>query len=341
MMKIAKNRMQSAFTMIELVMVIVVLGIVSSIGAEIIAKVYENYILQRATHRANFKTELAAQQIANLLSYRIHGTTLARNPNDRNSSNDLNDTLLVTDPTQASDNKHTLLEWIGSDIDSFGTAIPPGWNGFCDLDASGQSAIKTPGSKLSLASTVMSKLSNGTVSLASSGKHPAIFFRNIRYQYDTSTVPFTEILYDPLSCMGMTGGSRNCISTVSRSGDETLNFVSMGSTNKKVITEHYKLAWTAYAILPFKPGTDAPCDTNASLCDLKLCYNYQPWEGDRITLTASNKLICPGSLSTIITNVSVFKFAEAGSTFRFKICNQENIGGDYNVSSCKEKAVIQ
>ncbi len=46
---------RSAFSMLELIFVIVILGIVSSIGAELIAKVYENYIVQRALHRSSLK----------------------------------------------------------------------------------------------------------------------------------------------------------------------------------------------------------------------------------------------------------------------------------------------
>jgi len=57
--------LRRGFSMLELIFVIVILGIVSSIGAEIIANVYESYIVQRAQHRASIKTELAAIQIAN------------------------------------------------------------------------------------------------------------------------------------------------------------------------------------------------------------------------------------------------------------------------------------
>ncbi len=47
-----------AFTMLELIMVIVILGIVSSIGSSLIAKTFESYIVQRALHKASMATEL-------------------------------------------------------------------------------------------------------------------------------------------------------------------------------------------------------------------------------------------------------------------------------------------
>jgi len=306
------HKEQPAFTMLELIMVIVILGIVASIGSEVIANVYKNYILQRATFRASIKTELAAQQIANLLSYRVPRTTIARNPSN------INDYRAVTDPTDANDTTRTLLEWIGSDNDGFSADIPPPWNGFCDVDASSQTRIKTPGSKLTKAKTIFTKLSSTATA--------AIFFRDNRYDYNSSTS--TTTLYNVLTCMGMVSSNKSCISTVNITDDTTLSFTgtAAGSTNK-LITEHYKLALTAYSIRP---------TLNANgLFDLSLCYNYQPWEGERLTDNT-----CTGTEATIITNVSVFKFAESGNTFRFKLCAQENIGEDYNVTICKEKAVI-
>ena len=57
-------KFKSAFSMIEVVFVIVVLGIVASIGSQIIVQVYESYIMQRAMHRTSIKTELAITQLS-------------------------------------------------------------------------------------------------------------------------------------------------------------------------------------------------------------------------------------------------------------------------------------
>lgn len=326
-MKKIQYKQHHAFTMIELIMVVVILGIVSSIGSEIIAKVYENYILQRATHRASLKTELAAQQIANMLSYRIPGTTLARNPNN------LADNVFVTENTEGNDTNHTALEWIGEDNDGFSAATPPAWNGFCDVNASSQTTITTPGSMLTQESSMISSFFTGA-------GNPAIFFRAGNYSHDSSAG--LVVPYNALACMGMTDNNRSCISTVTVSDNEHFAF-SVGSTNnKKVIAEHYKLAWTAYAIVPFKADGSGPCrqdgtGTYDSLCNLRLYYNYQPWNGTRLTTVNYNTI----PHATILNNISVFKFAESGGTFRFKVCSQENIGGDYNVTICKEKAVVR
>jgi len=321
-----KHKSSLGFTMIELIFVIIILGIVSSIGASIIAKLYENYILQRATHRASLKTELAVQQIANYLSYRIPGTTLAKNPNT------LTDVVLVTDTSNTTDKKHSVLEWIGSDNDGFTAKSKPGWNGFADISASSQTIVKTPGSDLPTARTVINNLSNNTVDLNNNaGPNVAIFFRVIQDKRYTKN-PDKDYA---VSCMGLVTADRSCISTVYTTGaNETLSFVA-GSATQKVLTEQYKLAWTAYAIVPFKTDGTAPCAEGESPCDLRLYYNYQPWDA------ASKRLIFDNTIphATIANNVTTFKFAELGSTLRIKLCAQENIG-DTNISICKEKAVI-
>jgi len=69
-MKITNNYKQ-AFTMLEIVFVIVILGVVASIGSKIIVQVYEGYIIQKAVHDASVKTELAINLLANRLVYRI------------------------------------------------------------------------------------------------------------------------------------------------------------------------------------------------------------------------------------------------------------------------------
>jgi len=311
-----------AFTMLELIFVIMILGIVASIGSSIIARIYDQYLVQRASHRASLKTELAAQQIANLLSYRIPLTTLAKDPTA------VNDAILVTDDVAGADITHTLLEWIGFDNDGFAANILPPWNGFCDLNVSGQANIITPASDLPLANTIISNLSNNGVRLNGGPDHPAIFFRDRRYSDDLAG----NIINYAANCMGMTAANTTCISTVRSIVAENLAFrpIAAGRPDK-VIAEHYKLAWSAYAICPTQAN-------NGVNVNLNLIYNYQPWEGERL---ANNCTPPAGAqISTLITNVTVFKFAESGNTFRFKLCTQENIG-DFNVTICKEKAIVQ
>lgn len=144
------HTLRSALTMLELVFVIVILGIISSIGAEVIAQVYEGYIVQRAEYRATIKTELALNQIANRLRYAIPGTVYAE---------DNGSLVSITAVTAAAS---TRLQWVAYDGDGFeamtSTSRNPGWSGFCDLNNSSGSTISTPGSNLGLAAEIIGNL---------------------------------------------------------------------------------------------------------------------------------------------------------------------------------------
>ena len=285
-MKHLKQR--AAFSMLELVFVIAILGIVSSIGAEIIAQVYESYITQRASHRSSIKTELAATQIANRLAYAIPGTVIGRKGSTYKAIDDLNDT------------DYDILQWVAYDADSFGAYRQPGWSGFADIDASSVSALSTPGSDLANTNTIITNLSKGAVKDLSNA---ALFFPG---EYTAYTIG-----YD---------GNIAGLTTVSSGTGENLNVSLTGKT----IKEHYKLAWSSYAIVP--------SDNGDGTFDLTLRYNFQPWSG-------SNYGSAPSV--TLLRNVSVFKFVGSSNTIRFKICQQENIGETFKITTCKEKAVIR
>ncbi len=144
---------KSAFSMLELIFVIVILGIISSIGASVIAKVYDSYIVQRAQYRANIKTEQALNQIANRLSYAIPGTVGAR-------STKASTFIPITEITSTA--TRNVLQWVGEDGDSFeaitSTSRKAGWSGFIDLNQSTSTSLVTPGSDLGLASEIIGNL---------------------------------------------------------------------------------------------------------------------------------------------------------------------------------------
>jgi len=269
-----------AFTMLELIFTIVILGIVSSISAEIIAKVYENYIIQRAHARASMKTELAALQIANRLRYAIPGTVY-RIKND--------DTLEILESALTGNgDDYKGFQWVGYAGDSFEAVTSSadrssGWSGFIDLDdpSTDISNLKTPASNLNLTNTIIGNLSPGGYSIANA----YVYFPNHTYY------PVASVANDVI----------------------TLNDV-----NSKVLYEQYKLAWSSYALVVENNG------------DLNLYYDFPA-----VPATARG-----ATKELLLKGVKTFKFKGAGRTIRFKICVDEEIGEDFNITSCKEKAVF-
>lgn len=197
--------------MLELIFVIVILGIVSSIGAEIIAQVYESYIIQRAQYRSSMKTELALNQIANRLRYVIPGTvgfraTLGGGFNDITETNTGNDKVL---------------QWVAYDRDSFeamtSTSRKPGWSGFCDVDQSTNIIISTPGSQMALTTAIISNL-GGNINTS------RIYFANEAGVYLSS------------NSYAVSSGTGESITLAAA--------IPVGNT----IYERYKLAWSSYAL---------------------------------------------------------------------------------------------
>ncbi len=208
-MILQKNR--TAFTMVEFIFVIVVLGIVASIGSEIIAQVYESYIVQRAQYKAAIKTETAINQIANRLRYAIPGTVGARKAKDQ----------VFVPATEISDPNMNVLQWVGYDGDGFearGEKDPrPGWSGFGDINnpQTDKKQMITPGSNLNLSYQIIQNLSGGTRTL--SDAH--IFFPNS----DGASIDIDN-------------------------GDEKTITFDTDIPSGGVIYERYKLAWSSYAL---------------------------------------------------------------------------------------------
>lgn len=294
--------------MLELIFVIIILGIVSSIGAEIIAQVYESYIVQRATHRSSIKTELAATQIANRLTYAVPGTVIGR-------ISQTDATYRAIDDLDAETYK--VMQWMGYDADSFtahtAASRRPGWSGLCDVDESNVTGIVTPGSQLALSETIIGNLSNGTRGLADA----ALFF--------ASTYNPTNISYGG-------AGAASGLSNVASGAAETITLDAVGVGVTRNISELYKLSWSSYAIIPVQRDGTVCTDPATQTCDLHLRYNFQPWNGGTYANAAS---------SILLRNVTVFRFTGTGNTIRFKLCQREDIGEDFNITTCKEKAVIR
>jgi len=320
MMKNTFTSFRRGMTMLELVFVIVILGIVASIASSIIVQVYESYIVQRALHRTSTKAELAATQIVNRLTYRISSSVIGRIPGG---------TFKPIDELQPADSiTHTALEWIAYDNDSFSAQNTPGWSGFCDVDSNetNRTKISTPGSDLiNSTNTIIGNLSGAIT--PKTINNAAIIFAGHEY---SPTINYIA------NCMGF-DTNNSCISPINATGT-TATLITIEDNNPKVMTDQYKLVWSAYAVVPTElttaQYTDRGFDGTVKIYDLSLHYNYQPW--DSTTVPSYND----GSSSILVTNVESFRFIGQGDTIRFKICVVESIG-ESTIRSCKEKAVIR
>ena len=313
-----------------------ILGIVASISSQIIIQVYENYIMQRAIYNVSTKTELVANQIVNRLTYRVQGSTTSKNHQRFFESVTVIGTPAITNndwiPLRdlRSGQFFNTLEWIGYDNDSFSANQNPNWSGIANheplgLNAATINGFDSPGSNFNNVARIMTNLSRGKVNLTNNNPAALVFSQDSNY-FDANN-EYSQI------CMGLIPELENntsCIFPVQQNGLTGLTFTRNQDANHvavqpKIITERYKLAWSAYAIVPQDPDGDG-------LNDLVLYSNYQPW---------NNETYLNGTQNLLMPNVTIFKFSETGGVIRFKLCAAENIGEDFNVTTCKEKVVIR
>jgi len=330
-------KVKKAFSLIEVIFVLVILGIVASISSQIIVQVYENYITQKALYTTSSKTEMAINQIVNRLTFSIENTTITKDPLSTIAYTKASEgtnwiRLKNIDVNLSNSRRYTSIEWIGYDNDGFSATEAPHWSGIADYDdniTATTGGFTTPGSRLDLAGNVIDNLSNGKVKMDGGGTLPAVIFSD---EYYLGNAPL-GIIHDP-ACMGLIDETNTtCISRVQRNNNTSFTFPD---AKQKKITERYKLAWSAYALVPEEIIKDGK---GTGLFNLFLYSNYQPWNNENYE--------DDGDKNLLINNVSVFKFTENGGVIQIKLCASADIGErnatnePVYISSCKEKAIIK
>jgi len=308
---------RSAFTMLELIFVIVIMGIIGKFGVEFLAQAYKTFIYSSVNNSLQSKSATAVEFISSRLEYRIKDSVIARSgtlagPGPHVGVGSANDAMNAT-----------ILEWVSYDIDGYRSTARANWSGIIDLDniAATTTLLISPDTNTTAAddfiqifSYVASGLGTSTINDA------ALYFigsnSDVTTDYGWNTLPGTP-LPDQTGAMHPI----NATATLNQFAPAVTNFAGID------VYEYYKLAWTAYAIV----HEDVDADGNR---DLVLCYDYQPWNGE--TLTNAKR-------ATIMNNVDTFRFTAIGSILKIQVCTQSNIiDGDSSggYSLCKEKTIF-
>lgn len=167
------SKQHQAFSLIELIFVMIIVGIVVSVSTTAILQLYQNHTTQQRLNTLSFKLQQGANQIQNRLTHAIPHT------------------IKITANT---------IEWVGADYDSFSTTSTPLWSGYCDINATLHpyaTAIHTPGSHLTKLNTILHNLSNKKRSIS----HTTLFFYGNPKAYPIKEIQddTTLILTSPLT----------------------------------------------------------------------------------------------------------------------------------------------
>jgi len=328
--------MKRAFTMIELIFVIVILGILAVFSTDMIVNMYRGYVYSKAVNELETKVEIALEQISSRLSERIRITTIGRDSSDNS----------FVDVDEVRPN-HDILEWYGQSSESkfFMNGNDYGWSGFlfqygaCGGAAGangGQSSytacfgfdgtrnitqIRTPATRFQSVNTVASALGSNSAAL--------VFPNNsdVSEYYDVNPTAA------PVINMNSTGDTIQfaAYQVIDTDSDTTV------ALKNHYIAENYYVTHSAYALVPGAFTDYTYNDGGGTFRDfpLNLHYNYYPWQGGRNAYEGA-------TIVTLIDHVTLFRFRGNDGSVEIKLCARDplNLPNDQDFIVCKSKVVL-
>lgn len=285
MMRGSKYGKKPAFTMLELIFVIVIIGVLGKFGIDMMAKAYQNYIFTKIANKLQNQSAMAVEFIGKRLSYRIADSVIGRVAAANYDG--------VQDLSTAKN--YRVLEWVAMDIDGWRGESQPYWSGIADLAHANTNAtsIVTPETNVSAINNLIKTLSQDVSDINDS----AIYFIGSNSDVQTG--------YGWQGGVTLSGAG-STMHPITASVDNRLD----GNFSLVDMYEYYKLAWTANAIALEN------YDTTSKTYDLVFYYDYQPWNGQTYT---------NGKSSTIMQNVSTFQFRAVGSMLKIQVCVKSDL----------------
>ena len=312
--------MKRAFTLLELVVVIVVLGIIAMMSFNAIMNIYSNYFQTKTVNELETQTEIALEQISKRLEHRIKPSVIARKPSG--------EFLALNDNRVNLDGGYEILEFIPYAYEIFND-VPSGSNkagrysGYADLAKSSPiTGLISPGSNFS---TEVVETIKDLTCIDDTSNSKCVDFKN----KDSGVVAiFSDVYYDVQNSFGYKDNLNLDIAKVGIKGGTTGidgDTLEISGFANKQISEQYHLAYTANAIVPEQSAD--PKDTANGVFDLKLRYNYKPWMGQDYKT---------GEKVTLAKNVTRFVFTEKNGVIVLKLCMRAK---NSEITICKSKAV--
>jgi len=295
----------AAFTMIELIFVIVIMGIIGKFGVEFLAKAYQSFIFAKINNELQSKSETAVETIAARLQYRIKDSVIARTSKTTNP-------IAIADATGSN---YKVLEWVGIaqesrrglSLKANGTPYLPDWSGIINLNAGNKNILVSPQTDTTNINTMIADLSDRNTTIDGA----ALYFVGANSNVNG------------YGWSGALANQQGAMHPIKRVAGKANAFTSSNGVDFSGVDvyEYYLLAWTAYAIV-YEPGTD-------NKGTLRLYYDYRPWNGEKMT---------DGKNSILMTDVSTFQFMSIGSIIKIQVCTKSDLAEEYSL--CKEKTIF-
>lgn len=309
--------MKRAFTLLELVVVIVVLGIIAMMSFNAIMNIYSNYFQTKTVNELETQTEIALEQISKRLEHRIKPSVIARKTDGA--------FLALNDSGVNLNAEYEILEFIPYAYEIFND-VPSGSNkagrysGYADLaKSSPATGLISPGSNFS--TEVVETIKDLTCREDTNAT--CVDFT----KKDGGVVAiFSDVYYNVQDSFGYKGDITKL--DIAKVGVKSTdgNTLEISGFDGKQISEQYHLAYTANAIVPEQSAD--PKDAANGVFDLNLYYDYRPWMGEKYKKN--------GEKATLAKNVTRFVFTEKNGVIVLKLCMRAK---NSEITICKSKAV--
>ncbi len=334
--------MKKSFTLIEILIVVIIMGILATISTKILIKVYQNYNYSKEINRLTNQTDMILNIIASKLQSRVPNTLIGVECNVSNGgciNGNIQGFNALSDIPYNQLSKYKALEWLGKDIYSkrgiwndSKKEVTPGYSGFVDLKktyeyGNDEYNITTPDSNFTYVREIDGNWTAdyGITGNIFSNKHEVLIFSGPDNRGDITDINHSYGYYEqtyPNNKAQMVFQ----IKTDSDFSKNILHIKAIDISNQTSVYEKYFLINSAYAIVPsFNPQSG---DFN-----LTLFYNYYPWNGQEYK---------DGNKSLLASNVTQFKFRDENGVVRVLICIDspkiKTSSGPLTV--CKEKVIF-
>ena len=300
-----------AFTLIELVVVVVIVAFLSVATFKAVSKIVIKSFKAKETTRLTLQSQIVLDQLSNLLADRIPATVIGYDP----ASGDYRPI------SQIETEKYKILEWFIRAMDDYKNGH---YSGFCDIVPTVQNDRKV--------------VSGG---FAPDQMYHTSYNLIFAGSFDRALADVAEFN----ASFGWHGGESNNSFDISLSDSNSSTIYISDSVLPKFAYEKYFLTYSAFAVAR---GADidknAPCLDGLDVDDntLLLFYNYHPWQHKTFCADPQNitGVAKEGNVTVLMHYVQGFFAKEQDYTIRLKLDINRTIRGLSDVHFTKQKVIF-
>ncbi len=311
--------MKRAFTLIEIIVTLLIMGILSAGILVSIKHLYIRAAKSDAISRLSMDSQVVLDSLSSLLYDRVPSTLIGYNPSTGKFQS-----IYQIDKT------FRVLEWVGVAKESYNRRF---YSGFTDLDKSDKDSntlVSFDINSSGLNDTLVRKFGGGSIS----NSDIALIFAG---SFDDGVLVASLDFNDSF---GWHGNQSKLIYKISSINDNNITL----NTKPQEVYEKYYLVDSAYAVARGEDVNISACSgIDKSLVDkdtLLLFYNFRPWKGETFCgdINGADK---EGNVTILLKNATGFEAGIMNENIYFNLTLSKEIKGSQNsVTMSKQKVVF-